>query len=719
MASVAARIWKAGRRLFKGGQQPGPGRMQRVELIDNLSQVVFQLDQAGKWVYLNSAWSTLTGHPLTGSVGSHHQIYFHPADSDLVNEHLKRIARWPQDIAPVTVRLLRKDNRYRWVTLQARSLRGDGNTASGPVAAGTLTDVTEQVHARELQQAKLRGLENLTANLPGMLYRRRNENMKKMDYVSAGCVALTGYKPEDFVNNNASWAELIHTEDRSWVFDRIQYSLQQQQPFDLRYRIVTAGNEVKWVLETGIGSFASSGQLLSVEGCIVDSTRRQAAESRLRRAALYDADTGLPNPSLFTDRLQCVVEKRRADKTYNFALLLISVDQSQYIQSSNIDKVVATIGSRLHETLASNNSISLLSDDLLAVLLDGYTSIKEVTNNLRQIQEQVQAPITVEDSHFYVTASIGVALAKQGYKLGDDMLEAARTALSRAQTLGGARYEISDLYSHAKAATQSQTHRELRQALTNGEFQVFWQPVVYSNDGRLAGLEAKMVWPHPRKGLLFIDSFAPHAMATQLITPLWEWMFTEARRQTNTWLDLPGVDDLALTVQFTGNTLLDAESILRLGGRLLAAKLPPFTLAVGVPAHVLNQTSATIQSMLRRLAARDIHLVVEQFGAGSVELALLQAMPINAMRLVPQLVADCVGNDGRYIQALNAFADRLGIAVIAEGVETRQQLEVLKAINVDFVQGDYISPPIDAEATWNMLERIDAPQTLAAFSVGP
>ncbi len=718
MSGVAARIKKAGRRLLKRGHESGLGRQEQFELIDNLSQVVFQLDQAGKWVYLNFAWTTLTSHSLTGSIGSHHQIYFHPADTDLVKEHLKRIARWPQDIAPVTVRLLCKDNRCRWVTLRARSLRSDGKVTSSPVVAGTLTDVTEQVHAAELQQAKFRGLENLTANLPGMLYRRRNENMEKMDYVSAGCVALTGYQPEDFVNSkNASWAEIIHTEDRSWVFDRIQYRLQQQQPFDLRYRIVTSNNEVKWVLETGIGNFASSGQLLSVEGSVVDSTQRKQAEVRLRRAALYDADTGLPNPSLFTDRLQCLVQKRLLDKTYSFALLLISIDQGQYIQRVQIERVMAAIGGRLHDELASSNSISLLGNNMLAVLLDRCASIKEVTTTLRRIQEQVQVPITVERSSFYVTASIGVALAKQGYKLGDDMLEAAETALSRAQALGGARYEIMDLYSHAKAATQSRTHGELRQALANDQFQVFWQPVVFSVDGRLAGLEAKMVWRHPRKGMLFIDRFASHATEAQLITPMWEWMFTEARRQTNTWLELPGVDDLALTVQFTGNTLLDAESILRLGGRLLAAKLPPFTLAVGVPAHVLSQTSAATESMLRRLAARNIHLVVEQFGAGSVEISMLQAMPINAMRLVPQLVVDCVSNDGRYIQALNAFAASLGIDVIAEGVETQQQLEVLKAIGVSFVQGDFISPPLDAEATWNMLERIDTRRAVAAFSV--
>ena len=701
-----------GRKLVRGDNGHDlPWRQSKNQaLISNLPNVVFQLDEGGRWAYLNPAWTGLTGYSLDSSIGKNHRHYFHPTDCDLIEEHLSRIARQPRAIGPITVRLLRKDGKSRWVAMHVRPIVRDRNTSNHIV--GTLTDITQQIHVEEIRQAKQRNLENLTANLPGMLYRCRNDRDWTMEYVSEGCVALTGFRPEDIVRNRkTTWANVIHPDDRDRIWDEVQYSLQRTELFELLYRIVTASGDVKWVLERGQGNFADSGQLLGIEGFIADITQKKIAEDRLHRAALYDAETSLPNTTLFVDRLQFAIEKRQAHDSNSFALLLISIDQYQDIVESQGAghgvQIMARISRRLQEELRRYHSICLLRDNRLGVLLDGVTVIKDVTTLLQRIQEQVQAPIDVEGSDFYTTASVGVALSDKAYKHSDNMMADANTALSRAKALGGARYEISDLHIHAKAASQSQMEVELQQAMDKDEFRLFWQPVVRARDGRLAGLEAKMGWLHRRRGLLFADSFVSYAKEPQLITPLWEWMLTEARLQTDVWQDLKGIADTALTVQISGNTLLDAESILRLGKKLLAAKLPPFSLAIGVPVHVLTQTPRTVQRMLRRLTARNIQLILEAFGTGNVTLSIMQKMPIDTIRLDRELVAEAVSDGGRYIAALMAFVRKLGITVIADGVETERELAVLQAVDVDYVQGNLISAPVDAEAAQNMLEHID------------
>lgn len=715
MTNMAKMFSRLGRNLkrLRGGDGHWQSPALEVGLVEHLPQAVFQLNNAGRWTYLNAAWTELAGHTVESSIGNHHQHYFHPQDSELIAEHLRRTLRRPRGNSAITVRLLRKDGASRWVALRTQSqTSGDNSSGNSPVV-GTLTDVTRRVHGEEVKQAKQRTLEKLTANLPGMLYRCRNDPDWTMEYVSEGSVALTGFRPEEIVaNRKTSWANIIHPDDRDRIWDECQYSLQRHEPFELLYRVVTASGDVKWVLEGGQGTFTSGGGLLGVEGFVADITQKKIAEDRLRHAALYDADTDLPNPSLFADRLQCTIKKRPPTTSYLFALLLVSVDQyAEIVESHGVqhaDQLMAKICRRLHEAIRAQDSICQLRNNRLGVLLDDVGGIKGVTTALQRIQEQVQAPVAVvEDSDFYTTASIGVALGDKDYKSSDAMMADANTALSRAKSLGGARYEISDLRSHAKVTSQSQIEAELQEALDNNGFRVFWQPVVGLKDRRIAGVEAKMGWLHRRRGLLFTESFVSHAQETQLITPLWQWMLTEARRQIDAWQTGTGIDDVALTVQISGNTLLDAESILRLGKQLLAAKLPPFRLALAVPAHVLTRMPRTVERMLKRVNARNIQLILEAFGAGDVTLSTVREMPIDAVKLDPRLVAECANDDGRYIAALVAFARRLGITVIADGVETQRQFDILQAVDVDYVQGNYISPPVDAEATREMLENVD------------
>lgn len=680
-------------------------------LVRCLRQVVFQTDPRGTLIFLSPHWEGLTGFDLRESIGTPLLDYVHPDDRDRFQEHIAPLATSaPDRESVVTVRCLRKDGGSRWMEMHMNpaAARQDSHAVVGVV--GTLRDVTRRVREEQLERANHRTLESFMGNLPGMVYRCRNDQEWTMDYVSAGSLELTGYKPEDIINNETlSYARLIHTYDRQRIWNEVQTALGENRPFELEYRIITRQGEEKWVWERGKGVFSISGELLALEGYIADITKSKLVERQSRHQQLYDPDSGLPNVALFTDRLQCAVRKFAGSGEYSFILALLELDRFEDLQAkygtTTANEVIAEIGRRLAEILDSHTSLSRMSENRFGILLEQPTAIKATGQIVQQIQERVLLPFMIDDAEIYATASIGVALSSTGYDNGDNMLRDAATALSRAKALGGARYEIFDLHLHAKATAQAQIEREIKDAMSNREMAVYWQPVIALGSGNLVGLEARLAWRHPRRGMLFTEQFVSSAKDTQLILPLWEYMLSEACEQMSSWQALPGFEDIGINIEIFGRTLFDADSILRLGERLLESKPQSFSLALGIPEDVLLQKTEALQQMLGWLQTRRIRLILDSFGAGLCALSTLRHTPIDMIRLHPSLIEEHE-DGGRFIRAVVMLAHGLGISVIADRVQNERQLSIARKHNIDYAQGDVISPPVDGFDVASLLSRL-------------
>lgn len=669
------------------------------DLIDRLRQVMFQIDPQGRWTFLNPSWEDLTGFSVRESIGTPLLDHVHPEDRDRCLEYLAAIDRAvPGADAAISLRWLRKDGDSRWVELRSSPISARHKPSAVDGMIGTLNDVTLRVQTEQLQRASHRTLESLIGNLPGMVYRCRNNADWTMDYVSSGSEELTGYRPEDLINNaSLAYAQLIHRDDRQRVWNEVQTALHEHRLFDLEYRIVTRQSVEKWVCERGRGLFSTAGELLALEGYIADTTKSKLAERRLSYQLLYDPGTGLPNPALFMDRLQSAVRKSAACSDYCFVLVLLQLDRFAELQSkygnATADRVAAEIGRHLLQVLDPLATLARMREDRFGMLLEQIYDLKAVNQAVQQMQERVLLPFMIDDLEIYATASIGVALGSTGYTDGEKMLADAATALSRARALGGARFEVFDLRLQAKAAAQSRLERELQDAMSKHEMSVYWQPVVALANGTLVGLEARLAWRHPRRGMLFAEKFVPRATDTQLILPLWEYMLSDACEQMRAWQSLAGFEDVEINIEIFGKTLFDADSILRLGEHLLASKPQSCSLALGVPEGVMNVATDAIKEMLRWLQARQIRLILDSFGAGLSSLSTLARTPIDMIRLHPSLIDEC--EDGRFIRAIMAFAHNLGIGVIAARIQTDAQLSIARMQGIDYGQGDWISPPID------------------------
>jgi PAS domain S-box-containing protein len=678
------------------------------DLVRSLREVMFQTDLHGILTFLSPNWEKLTGLGVRQSIGNRLSDYMHPEDRKRFLEYTTSLVAGALDEeAVITLRCLRSDGDSRWIEVHTNPVTDKHEALPVVGVVGTLSDVTGWIRDEQLQRATQRTLESLIGNLPGMVYRCRNDQDWTMDYVSTGSMEITGYAPKEIINNNTlSYAHLIHTYDRQRIWNEVQTALVENRSFDLEYRIITRQGQEKWVWERGKGIFCTNGELVALEGYIADITKNKRAEQRSSHRLLYDPVTGLPNMALFMDRLQCAVQKFAGTSDRCFILGLLELDRfgdlgSKY-GAATASCLVSETRRRLMEVLDHHATLTCLSENRFGMLLGQPYDLKATSTIVRQIQEQVLLPFMIDDVEVYATASIGVALSSTGYENGENMLRDAATALSRAKAFGGARYEVFDLHLHAKAAAQAQIEREIKAAIGNREMAVCWQPVIALASGKLVGLEARLAWRHPRRGMLFAEQFVPNAEDTQLILPLWEYMLSEACEQMSTWQSLPGFEYVGINIEIFGRTLLDADSILRLGERLLQSKPESFSLALGIPEDVLMQRTQAVGEMLAWLQARKIRLILDSFGVGSCSVSTFRHTPIDMIRVHPSLIQERE-DGGPFIQAIVALAHALGISIIADGVQTDGQLLIARRHGIDYAQGDLISPLVDGIEVTSLL----------------
>jgi diguanylate cyclase (GGDEF)-like protein/PAS domain S-box-containing protein len=424
---------------------PHTGSPPGADILDALDVVVFVLARDTTVQFITDAWEHLSGLGRESILGTSLLDYVHPGDQELVSRCLNDSRQLPNCLVS---RWLTKDGACLRLEMRVRTNLGVVGERLGFI--GILTDVTRQAQAADVRQANHRTVETLINNLPGMVYRGRNNRDWTMEFVSHGAYELTGWEPQDFVNNRRIvFASLIMEEDRQRVWDQVQISLRERRPFELVYRIRTANNSEKWVLERGQGNYSTSGELLSLEGFITDITNDKRSELRHQRNTLYDADTSLPTLQLVLDRIQRAILRSRGDKPVQAAAVLyIYLDRfariRQQLGVEISDRIAREVGRRFQGTLSPLDSLCRCNEDEFIALLDHAEAAAATASAL---QNALRTAIVENDVETYMTASIGVVSTDSEFADADDMLRHAAAAMARARDLGGGRTEVAARYS--------------------------------------------------------------------------------------------------------------------------------------------------------------------------------------------------------------------------------------------------------------------------------
>lgn len=431
--------------------QPNPEARYRY-LIQNLPQAVFETNRDGHWSFLNESWRQLSGFGVNECIGASYLKYVHPQDRTRCKEAFAKMQCGGESRCTEAFRFLTKDGSYLWMEVHAAPIRSPGRGFTGIL--GTLINITDRVGEEALLLANQRTLAAMLNDLPGMVYRCRNNPDWTMEYVSGSSYELTGYHPEDIVNNKKlSYGSMIHPDDTHAVWEEVQHGVREDRRFELEYRIITADGDEKWVWERGKGIFSNNNELLGLEGFITDITQKKIAEQNELKQMLYDAVTGLPTLHLFMDRMETAI-RRSAANDHTSALFVMHLDRAlksfERLDTEFVDRAGREVGKRLAAVVGPLDSITRLDNERYGILIEKLEGKQSIMGVGQQIQDAFLSPILAGASNIYVTASIGVAVCEGPHQSADDLLRDASHAMHRAHALGGGRCEVFDPRIHKR-----------------------------------------------------------------------------------------------------------------------------------------------------------------------------------------------------------------------------------------------------------------------------
>jgi diguanylate cyclase (GGDEF)-like protein/PAS domain S-box-containing protein len=435
-------------------------------------------------------------------------------------------------------------------------------------------------------------------------------------------------------------------------------------------------------------------------------TERKRAESQLLHLAFHDTLTGLANRAAFTDRLRHAINYSKRHLDYIFAVLFIDLDRFKVINDSlghlKGDQLLLATASRLQICVRSIDTAARIGGDEFTILLEGIQDVSDAFIVAERIQQELALPFELNGQEVFITASIGIALSSTvDYEHPEELLRDADTAMYRAKALGRARYQLfnSDMYANALAKLQLET--DLRRAIERFEFRVYYQPIVSLTSGSILGFEALLRWQHPERGLLNPADFISLAEETGLIFSIGNWVLHEACRQMQAWrvcYDSKSLEKISVNLslkQFSQPDLVEQiEEILHSTG------LDASTLVLEITESVIVANSNQVTATLLKLGEMGIELSIDDFGTGYSSLGRLYNFPISALKIDRSFISLMSANieNVEIIEIIVILAHKLGVNVLAEGVETKEQLALLRKLNCEYGQGHLFSVPLNSLA---------------------
>jgi len=712
MKDKMARLVPAIRRELREAQERGTRRRAEQalkesetrfrSLIENASDIIMVLDKEGVLRYESPSLERVLGYMPSDLLGRNVREFVH-AD-DLV-ELEAAFRSGPGATTLLSFRFRHQSGSFRDLEAATSNLLDDPGVAGVVVNA---RDVTERRRAAE----QLRESEQRYA----LAAQGANDGLWDWDlrtstvYYSPRWKLMLGYSEAEVARGVDEWFSRVHREDVPRMKAAVSAHLAgETSHFESEHRMLHKDGGYRWMLSRGLAVRDAQGRATRMSGSQTDITVRKLAEEQLLHDAFHDALTALPNRALFLDRLGLAVGRAKRRKDALFAVLFIDLDRFKVVNDGLGhmcgDQLLVAIARRLEAGLRPGDTLARFGGDEFTVLLDDLGHPDDVTMVADRIHKDLEKPFVLDSLEVYMTASIGIAVFGPHYEHPEDLLRDADTAMYRAKAHGRARHEIFDAAMHARAVSLLRLTTDLKRALDRRELRLHYQPIVSLSDFTITGFEALVRWDNNGRGAISPSEFVPVAEESGLIVPMGSWVLHEACRQVGEWQRLlPDRTDLTVSVNLSVRQLGQPDLVDDVRRALAESGLPARSLHLEITESLMMETSEAGTAMLQELRDLGLELHMDDFGTGYSSLSTLHRFPIDRLKIDHSFVRNLPGSRERaLLRSIVTLGKNLQMEVIAEGVETHEQLALLSDLGCEYAQGFLFARALDAASATALL----------------
>jgi diguanylate cyclase (GGDEF)-like protein/PAS domain S-box-containing protein len=586
--------------------------------------------------------------------------------------------------------------------LQFTLLRSEGEELAGVI--GLATDVTEKRRSESLLQtseARYRAL--FEHNLAGVY--RTTLGGQILD-CNESFARIFGYASRQEVLSHHASELYLSPEDRNALIAKLR---EHRTVTNYENCLRRWDGSLVWVLENGTLVPGPDGTPSVIEGTLIDITERKRAEEQVRNLAFHDALTGLPNRLLFADRVKvAVAHAQRKDRL--LAVLFLDLDRFKVINDSlghSVgDQLLRRVAERVQGCVREGDTLARLGGDEFTILISEVGHAEDAAKIAHKIQETIRLPFVLDQRELFVTTSIGVAFYPTDGQDAETLVRNADTAMYRAKDQGRDNYQLYTPAMNAKALERLALEGRLRQALHYEELVVYYQPLVDLNTGLIRGAEALLRWQHPELGLIAPGEFIPLAEMSGLIVPIGKWVLQTACAQMRAWQQM-GYQDLAIAVNLSSRQFQQTDLVRQVAEALESSAIAPSCLDLEITESNAMQNAELSIGTLKDLKKLGVMLSMDDFGTGYSSLNYLKRFPIDRIKIDQSFVQEVTDDpdDAAIASAVIALAHSLKLVVVAEGVETEEQLAFLRLKQCDEMQGYLFSRPVPAPDFENLLRK--------------
>lgn len=558
-------------------------------------------------------------------------------------------------------------------------------------------------HYRILMEAQLQKLNLAVEQSPSIVMITDAEG--RIEYANPKFSEVTGYSLKEILGKKPSFLKSGKVPDEEFknLWETIKAGKEWQGEFVNRKK----NGELYW--ERGVISSIKNSEgiithFLSVKE---DITKRKWAEETIQHMAYYDPLTDLPNRMLFNDRLgQALAQAKR--KNQLAAILFLDLDRFKVINDTLGhtlgDLLLRSVAGRLKKCVRDGDTIARMGGDEFTLLLTGIVQVDEAVKAAQGLLDVLKPSFTVEGHEVHITPSIGISIFPYDGADGVTLVKNADAALNRAKEQGRTNYQLYTPVMNAKAFERMTLENSLRKALERGEFTLYYQPQVSLSTGDIVGMEALLRWEHPDLGLVSPAQFIPMAEETGLIVPIGEWVLRTACEQNKKWQDM-GYRPMCMAVNLSARQFNEQNLVAMISGILKSTGLESQWLDVEITESIIMQHLESTIATLRDLHHLGIQISIDDFGTGYSSLTYLKKFPVHALKIDQSFIREITTDpdDEAITSAVIAMGHSLKLNVIAEGVETMEQLQILRALKCDRMQGYLFSRPVPAQTITPLL----------------